>query len=251
MWPDRPAVFVVPKSLTVYSLIACSILLGLAAAGESDPALTPATDERELSSTEAERVLGLVAENFKAHPHVRAHMRTEIDDLLGQRIEEGELCLSRPDHIRRTFNQPALKVWLLNGPQLQEYSARSKMVRTKDFSKMPDALALLQAALTLDLKVLAAHFAIHMFENTGQTGHLRLVLTKKPGGSRWLAYKRIQVRLALDSPLYSEIEYVPENGDRTLERYTGIQTLPAMNEQDFVLDLPAGVERKVDVLEPQ
>ncbi len=220
-----------------------------ATAGEAAPVLSAQADERELTGDEAALVLGQIAENFKAHPHVKAHIRTEIDDLLGKRVEEGELLLSRPGEILRQFNRPTKKTWLLSGVQLQEYSARHKIVRIKDFSKAPAALALVQAAVTLEVKVLQAHFAIHVFVNTAQPKNLRLLLTKKTDGSALLAYKRIQVRLNLDQPLYSEIEYVPESGDRMVEYYTDIQVVPPPQAADFTLTLPPGTEQKIDVLE--
>lgn len=208
--------------------------------------IAPEAGETKLSTADADKQLAALAEKFKANPAIKAGIVTEVDDLLGKRTEEGELLLDRPGRVLRKFTKPSLKIWLLNGAEIQEFASKQKTLYVKDFSKAPKTLALIQAAVTIDTKALGSLFDFQVFR-AEKDGHaaLRLVLTKKPGGENSLLYKRITARIGAGDLFFKSIEYVPESGDTMIEKYQQIQAAkPA--DADFKLDLPADTTRKVE-----
>ena len=216
----------------------------------AEDALKPADGETAIDGANADAVLAAISAEFKQSPCLKARITTEVEDLLlGKRVEEGTLLLDRAGRVLRKFSKPSNKVWLFDANQLQEYNPKRKTVFVKDLSKAPKALKLVQAAATADLKTLQEIFNIHVFEYTKDAQkHWRLVLTPKESGDSPLAYKRIQGRIAEKAIFFDEIEYVPDAGDRTLERYTDIQSIPKPGDTDFTLDVTADVKRKVDVV---
>ncbi len=227
------------------------------AAEESDPALNPEKGETLLNAAAAEKVLQALAERFKKNPSLRARIVTEVnDELLGKRTEEGELLLDRPGRVLRKFTKPSAKFWLLDGTLLQEYLVKSKKLYVKDFSKAPRALKLLQAAVTVDAPLLGEHFDIHVFEAATEGENKeraqRLVLTQQPGAKVGLPYRRIQARIAAAGLFFQEIEYVPEGGEVTLERYVDIKSVARPADGDFALNVPEDATRKtVELTDPE
>lgn len=231
---------------------AASLLLmisSLAYSAETDGPPQPLAGETQLSPADAEKILAELSA-FKDPKPIKAHIRTEVaDELLGARVEEGELLLDRPARVLRKFTKPSLKIWMLDGANLSEYGAKSKKLYIKDFSQAPRALKLIQAAFTGDLKTLKELFDVFAFkgEAGGQTV-FRFVLNKKSGSDSPALYKRIQARLYEQGLFFHEIEYIPESGDRVLERYTEIAAVPKPSDKDFTLDVPADVVRKTEVI---
>ncbi len=203
-----------------------------------------AQDETSLAPAEADVILATLPAFTNTVP-VTARIETEVDDLLGKRVEKGELLLQRPQRMLRKFTAPALKLWLLDGAQIQEYAAKSNTLYVKDFSQAPRALKLIQAACTGDLKALQGVFDVATFRGT-QDGKVayRFVLTRKADAEHSAPYKRIEARLMSDAPFFHQIEYEPEDGDKIVERYSRIALAPAVSERDFTLALPADVKRK-------
>ena len=213
-------------------------------------ALKPAEGETLLNAADAAGVLAEISETFKQAPYVRAQIVTEVEDLLlGKRVEEGTLLLDRSGRVMRKFSKPAVKMWLLDAGQLQEYNPKRKTVYVKDLTQAPKALKLIQAAATADVKTLEEIFDMHVFryDKEGQKTY-RLVLAAKTGGGSPMAYKWIQGRIAEKALFFEEIEYVPNAGDRTLERYKEIQSIAKPADAEFSLDAPADVKRKVDIV---
>ena len=208
-------------------------------AGESGPAAEPG--EERLAGQAASQALARISEAFRQQPCVRADVLSETDDeLLGPQQEKGELILKRPDRLLRRFSgkSEAVKTMRLTGIELHEFSVTKKMVRVKDFSAAPRALALLRAALTLDAPALESHFALTVFGKpaAGQApAQWRLVLARRPDAKSPLPYRLIQARLADGAPFFSEIEYVPQagHGDRLVERYSQARAVKELTDADF------------------
>lgn len=209
--------------------------------------VAPEAGEVKLIAADADKALAELGAAFKASPAVKGNIVTEVDDLLGKRVEEGELLLDRPGRLLRKFTKPALKIWLLDGAQLQEFAAKQKTLYVKDFAKAPKALGLIQAAVTVDTKALNNLFDIHVFRGASKDGQapLRVVLTKKAASDNPLLYKRITARIKPGELFFSQIEYVPESGDTTVEKYLNLAAAKP-TDADFKLDLPADVIRKVE-----
>ena len=209
----------------------------------------PLAGETMLAPAEAEKLLAELPA-FKDPQPIKAHIKTEVaDELMGARVEEGELLLDRPARVLRKFTKPSVKIWLLDGTLLSEYGAKTKKLYVKDFSQAPRALKLIQAAFTGDLKTLKELFDVCIFKgSTDGQALYRFVLTRKGGGDSPALYKRIQARLYEKGLFFHEIEYVPESGDRVLERYTEIAAVAKPADKDFVLDLPEDVVRKTEVI---
>lgn len=205
--------------------------------------------ETMLAPADAEKLLSELPA-FKDPQPIKAHIKTEVaDELMGARVEEGELLLDRPARVLRRFTKPSVKIWLLDGTLLSEYGAKTKKLYVKDFSQAPRALKLIQAAFTGDLKTLKELFDVFIFKGSADGQALyRFVLTRKGGTDSPALYKRIQARLYEKGLFFHEIEYVPESGDRVLERYTEIAAVAKPADKDFVLDLPDDVVRKTEVI---
>ncbi len=221
------------------------LLSPLSYAAETDGPPQPLAGETQLTGAELEKIL---AEHpaFKDPKPLKAHIKTEVaDELLGARVEEGELLLDRPARVLRKFTKPSVKIWLLDGAQLSEYGAKTKKLYVKDFSKAPRALKLIQAAFTGDVTALKEVFDVYAFKGT--SGY-RFVLNRKSGGDSPALYKRIQARLEEKGLFFNEIEYLPESGDRVIERYTAIEAVAKPSDKDFALDVPADVDKKVEVI---
>lgn len=243
-WDESPA-----SSILSWLLLLTLVCQNTFAADSGSPP-KPETTEVALSSSETEKCLAELAEKFKATPFIKARMVVEIDDLLGTRSEEGEMLLDHSGRILRKFTKPSLKIMLLNGAQLQEYSASRQTLYVKDFSKASKALKLLRAAATLDVKALEDLFDIQVLRGTHPKGerYCRFILTKKNSGDHPLLYKRIQARILENGLFFDEIEYQPESGDRVVERYLDIQAVPKLQDDDFTLKLPVDVHRKTEMI---
>ena len=238
---------------TFFLLLAIVAILSPALALSGEDELKLEAGETLLPDTDAEKVLSEITATFVSNPYIKARIVTEVDDLLaGIRKDEGELLLDRAGRVMRKFTKPALKVWLLNESQIQEYSARRKTVYIKDLSKAPKTLKLLQAAATGDVKGLGEIFALHVFrsEKDGQA-NFRLLLSKKLANESPVSYKHIQARILQKGLFFHEIEYVPEAGDHMIERYMGIESVTKPRDEEFTLDVPADVTRKIDVIQAQ
>ncbi len=234
--------------MKLHCILAFFLICGFVRGAETD-APVPLAGETLLTNAEAEKVLAELPA-FKDPKPLKAHIKTEVaDELLGSRVEEGELLLDRPSRVLRKFTKPSLKIWLLDGAQLSEYGAKTKKLYVKDFSKAPRALKLIQAAFTGDLGTLKELFDVYTFKGSqdGQT-IFRFVLNRKSGGDSPALYKRIQARLYEKGLFFHEIEYLPEAGDRVVERYSLIEAVAKPSDKDFALDIPADVERKTEVI---
>jgi len=233
----------------VPGLLICAFLCAAAFSAE-DPALKPAAGETRLEAVAGDRLLAEIAERFKASPSIKAKIQCELEDLAGKRVEEGELLLDRPARLMRKFTKPSLKIWVLNESYIQEYLPKRKSLSTIDFGKAPQKLALLQSAVTLDVKALASVFNISIFESDKSGAkNYRLLLTPKSDTKQPVPYKRIQARIADKALFFHEIEYVPQSGDPTLEKYTEIQAVEKLQEDAFVFEVPQDVKRKTEVVD--
>jgi hypothetical protein len=232
------------------TLLIASALLVLCSFAAAGDVLTPEPGEKLLSAEEVAKVLAELPA-LKSTACLKARIVTEVDDLVGKRQEEGELLLDRPTRVLRKFTKPSFKLWLLDGAQLQEYAPANKVLYIKDFTHAPRKLRLVQAAFTGDVRVLQELFAVSVFRKGGdskdQPASYRFVLTKKPGADNPLDYKSIQAKATEQGLFFSEIEFVPGDGDRTVERYTDIAVVPKPADKDFAesLGLPAGVTKKI------
>src|SRR5690349_19788501 len=136
------------------------ILFAAVAMFAGEPA--PLDGETKLDAAEVERVLAELPA-FKHPQPLKAKMISETEDIAGVRKEEGELLLSPPSQILRTYNKPRPKTWLLNGNQLQVYIPARKQLYVTDFSNAPATLKRIQNAFTGDLKSLREIFTISVF----------------------------------------------------------------------------------------
>ncbi|HYF49152.1 MAG TPA: outer membrane lipoprotein carrier protein LolA [Planctomycetota bacterium] len=229
--------------------IVISVSIATCAFSADDPALKAAAGEKQLDGAATDKLLAQIAERFKKSPSIKAKILTEVDDLVGKRSEEGELLLDRPSRVMRKFTKPSQKIWVLNETYIQEYLPNRKTLYTKDFSKAPQTLSLLQSAVTLDVKALTGLFNIGVFESTKENARsYRLLLTPKADTKQPVPYKRIQARIGETGLFFHEIEYVPESGDATVEKYSDIQAVEKPKEDAFVFEVPQDVKRKTDVI---
>lgn len=225
------------------------LLSSLVHAAETETPPQPLAGETQLTAADTEKILAELSA-FKDPQPIKAHIKTEVaDELLGARIEEGELLLDRPARVLRKFTKPSLKIWLLDGTQLSEYGAKTKKLYVKDFSQAPRALKLIQAACTGDLKTLKELFDVYAFKGAADGQPVfRFVLNRKNGSDSPALYKRIQARLYEKGLFFHEIEYLPESGDRVIERYTEIAAIPKPSDKDFAIDFPPDVVRKTEII---
>jgi hypothetical protein len=239
----------------VLAALALAVVLNGAAGAQGDNyATTPRKGEALLESADAEKVLAELSVRFKANPYLKAKMISKVDDLMGERTEEGELLLDRNGRVLRKFTKPDQKIWLLNAGQLSEYVPKlRKEVAVKDFSKAPKKLELVQAAVTMDIRPLKQFFVVSVFR--GPVGaetaaqQIRLVLTKNPECKEPLPYKRIEASIAATALLFREIQYIPDQGDTVTEWYSDVQKIEKPTDDAFSGAIPADVPRKVDVVE--
>lgn len=203
----------------------------------------PLDGETKLSTEEADRALAELPA-FKHPQALKAKIVAETDDLMGVRKEEGELLISPPTQVLRTFTRPKPKTWVLNGNQLQVYLPARKSLFVTDFSNAPKTLKRIQNAFTGDLKSLRELFDIYVFSSAAGKSY-RFVLVPAKGESA-AGYKRIQAKLASDALFFHEIAYEPESGDKVVERYSGIESVAKPDDSAFELKVPDDVTRKVD-----
>ncbi|MCY3020816.1 MAG: hypothetical protein NTW87_17505 [Planctomycetota bacterium] len=235
------------RRIAILALLAAAVWLGRAGAAAED-APAPEAGETLLSAADAEKVIAEMRA-FKATGCIKARIVTEVDDLLGVRKEEGELLLDRPTRVLRKFTRPAAKFWLLDGSQLQEYAPRKNVLYVKDFTLAPRKLKLIKAAFTGDMKTLQELFKVWVFRRPGGEkgpAAYRFVLTKGDDAASPLDYKRIQARLLENALFFHEFEFLPRDGDRTVERYSDIVAAAKPSEEEFAaaVALPAGVKRE-------
>jgi outer membrane lipoprotein-sorting protein len=242
-----------------FRLAALSLLfLAAAAQAEDNPDLRYAQTARKgealLDAADAEKALAGISERFKANPCVKAVMTTQVSDLMGDRAESGVLLLDRSGRVLRKFTKPDEKIWLLNGAQLSEYVPKLRReVAVKDFSKAPKVLDLLQAAVTVDVRQLKQYFLAHVFQGPAGAAkdaqYCRLVLVKNPECKQPLPYRRIEAQISAKGLLFREIEYIPDQGDSVIERYSDIEAVEKPKDEEFTRHIPADAPRKVDFVE--
>ena len=222
------------------------LALACFSAFSADDAPAPEPGERALNAKESDAALSGIAEAFKAHPTVRAKIRSEIEDLAGKRVEDGELLLDRsegsPARVLRTFAKPKQKAWLLNGATISEYVASKKTVFVKDLSAAPKTLKHIQAAMTGDVHALEEIFTIRVFSKPGA---LRLVLDKKPKVSHYI-HRRIEARFTEGGMFFDQIRYIPDEGDEVTETFLELKDAGKLSDADFALQGTDGSERKVE-----
>jgi len=223
------------------SLVAVILIVAFASAFAGEPA--PLEGETKLSSAEVDRVLAELPA-FKDPKPLKAKIVAETDDLMGMRKEEGELLISPPTQVLRTFTKPKAKTWVLNGNVLQVYLPARKSLFVTDFSNAPKTLKRIQNAFTGDLKSLRELYEIHVFSSNEGKAYRFVLLPAK--GESAAGYKRIQAKLAADALFFHEIAYEPESGDKVVERYSGIEGVAKPDAATFELKVPDDVTRKVD-----
>ncbi len=224
------------------------------AALAADDAPTPEPGERELNAGELTKTVAGIANTFKAHPSIRAVIRSEIEDLAGKRVEEGELRMDRANpgaaRVLRKFTKPTQKAWLLDGANISEVVPSQKKIFVKDLSGAPKFQKQIQAAMTGDIKALEDMFTVRIFSKPGEAGKptaFRLVLDKKPGVSRHV-HRRIEARIAEGGLFFDEIQYIPDEGDELTEKFLNIEDASKPSDADFALTGTEGFEKKVDVV---
>ena len=206
----------------------------------------PEVGEHALTIPETDAAIQRIAAAFKTHPTLRAKIRSEIEDLTGKRVEEGELLLDRTDgqpaRVLRTFSKPKPKAWLLNDASVSEFVPSKKMVFVKDLSAVPKTLQNIRAAMTGDVKSLESLFTIRVF---ARPGAWRLVLDKKADVSKYI-HRRIEARLADGGFFFTEIRYIPDEGDELTETFSDVRDAGKLSAADFVLPGANGIERKIE-----
>lgn len=217
------------------------VVLSIAGIHAADPA--PLEGETTLEAAEVDRVLAELPA-FKNPQPLKARIVAETDDLMGMRKEEGELLISPPSQVLRTFTKPKPKTWVLNGNLLQVYIPARKQLYVTDFSNAPKTLKRIQNAFTGDLKSLRELFNISVFSSNGGKAY-RFVLVPAKGDSA-AGYKRIQAKLAADALFFQEIAYEPESGDKVVEKYSAIEAVAKPAASVFELNVPDDVTRKTD-----
>jgi len=221
--------------------LALVMFVAVAAIHAGEPA--PLEGETKLEAAEVDRALSDLPA-FKNPQPLKAKMVAETEDFVGTRKEEGELLLSPPSQILRTFTKPKPKTWLLNGTLLQVYIPARKQLYVTDFSDAPKTLKRIQNAFTGDLKSLRELFAISVFSSAGGKAY-RFVLVPAKGESA-VGYKRIQAKLAADALFFHEITYEPDSGDKVTEKYSAIEAVAKPAASAFELNVPDDVTRKTD-----
>lgn len=202
----------------------------------------PLAGEARLSGGDAEKILAELPA-FKNPGPLKAKMVAETDDLMGARKDQGEILIDPPSRVLRNFTKPKPKVWLLNGNVLQEYLPARKTLLTKDFSSAPQALKRIQSAFTGDLKGLRDVFDVAVFKNAEKDAYRFVLVPLKSEGAM---YKRIEAKLEAKALFFHEVTYVPESGDKVVEKYTEIQAVPKPGDDAFKLSVPDDVTVKTD-----
>jgi outer membrane lipoprotein-sorting protein len=202
----------------------------------------PLAGETQLSSADAEKALSELPA-FKNPGPLKAQMVAETEDIMGKSKNQGELLLDPPSRVLRNFTKPKPAVWLLNGNTLQEYLPARKAVLAKDFSNAPRALKLIQCAFTGDVKGLRDVFDIAVFKNAEKDTYRLVLVPLKSDGAK---YKRIEAKLNAKELFFYEITYLPESGDKVVEKYTEIQSIPKPGDEAFKLALPDDVTVSTD-----
>jgi hypothetical protein len=231
--------------LKLIAILCSMFLVSHVMAAEQD--VKPLAGETLLSAADADKLLTELLV-FKDKSSLKAQIVTEVDDLLGARKEEGELLLDRSGRVLRKFTKPSLKVWLLDGTQIQEFSANRKMLYIKDFKQAPKALKLIQAAFTGNVKELNELFDLHVFRSSKENQNSYRFLLLKKANADALLYKRIEAQVLESGLFFHQIEYLPESGDKTVERYLNIAATPMPSDRDFALEVPEGVQRKTELI---
>jgi len=230
-------------------IVACIVLTVCIRAAEEP---RPELGERILTAAETEAALSAMSVVFKQHETVRATIRSEIEDLAGKRVEDGILLMdrgvTRPVRVLRTFSKPKSKAWLLNGTTISDVSASQKKVFVKDLNAAPNMIKTIQAAMTGDVKALDALFSIRVFsKSVAGSNVLRLVLDKKPGLSKYV-HRQIIARIAEGGLFFSEIRYIPDEGDELTETFSDVVDAGKLSDADFALTGTDGFERKVETI---
>jgi hypothetical protein len=200
---------------------------------------------------------------FKRQTCVRARILSEVEDLVGKRVEKGELVLRRPDRVLRRFHNSdpkKSKASRLDGDILTFFNPARKKVKVvvRDFSHAPKALALLRAAGGLDISGWRDHFDVAGFKKAAGDGKLsqwRFVLTPRKDKKTFVAkeFKRIQVRIVEGGAFFSELTQVPKSGDTgpVTERYEKIEVLDKLGDSAFKEALLETDTKVVEKVQPQ
>jgi outer membrane lipoprotein-sorting protein len=221
----------------------------LFAAAEEDLSIKPAAGEKHLDAAAADKLLLSLSEHFKTQSSIKAKIVTETEDWEGKRKQEGELLLDRPNRVMRKFTKPNLTIFVLNESYVQDYSQKRKTLLTKECSKAPKLLSLFQAAVTLDFKILSTLFTFTIFESEKEgIKSYRFVLIPRKDSKQSIPYKLIQARIVDKALFFHEIEYQPDSGDISVEKYSDIQAVPKPKEDAFVFEVPHDAKRKVEVM---
>ncbi|MBE7463609.1 MAG: hypothetical protein HS116_08905 [Planctomycetes bacterium] len=246
--------------------VALLALCAATAAGWAADDLQPAAGESKVEGGEATAALAALKASFDKHPSVRVKVRAVMnDELLGERVETGEMLMQRPDKVLRIFHKPdgsPWKAWRLNGVQVAEFApSLQPPTRVKDFSAAPKLLALLKAASTMDLAALQEYFDVHLFKAPGadsKPAQWRVVLAKKPGaklGNADVPYQFLIARVAEGAAFFSSLEKVPPAGagDRLVEHFGDLKVEAELSSESFehALLKDAGAQKPEAVKDPE
>ncbi|MBI3829302.1 MAG: hypothetical protein HY291_07285 [Planctomycetes bacterium] len=212
---------------------------------QEEKTAAPAGVEAKLEGDEAEQALKGIGESFAKAPCIQARVKKVVkDELLGDTEIGGLLSLQRPDKmlIRMDGAANAHQVRQLDGNVYREFVMANRHVMEKNFANAPKKLALLRAAMTVDLAVLKEYFDIAIYR-TPQGGekpaNLRLVLTSKAGAKLELPWQKIEVKLSEGGAFLLSIAYEPKqgHGEPVKEEYTDIKTVEKFTAKDLSDDL--------------
>lgn len=201
--------------------------------------------EAKLEGEEAEQALKGIGDGFAKAPCVQARVKKVVkDELLGDTEVSGLLTLQRPDKmlIRMDGAANAHQVRQLDGNIYREFVMANHHVMEKNFANAPKKLALLRAAMTVDLTVLKEYFEITIYR-TPQGGEkpadLRLVLTSKAGAKLDLPWQKIEAKLSEGAAFLTSISYEPKkgHGEPVIEGYTEIKAVEKFTPKDLTDDL--------------
>jgi hypothetical protein len=223
-----------PFRMTPVLVLAAVLAWGAARAAEK---VEPG--EERLEGDAARAALTAIGESFRKQPAFQARVIAERHELFGERREEGELLVQRPDRVLRRFGPPgkAVKAMRLEGAELLTYEPKERTVLPRDFSQAPKALALARAALTFDVEVLSQYFSVEIFRKAAAQGkpvQWRLVLVRRPEKKELPLDPRVEARLEDGAPFFHEVRRDFEGADEYLiEKYQDLRPAQKLPDQDF------------------
>lgn len=201
--------------------------------------------EKKLEAEKADEALKTISESFAKAPNLKARVHKVIkDDLLGDTEIGGTLSLRRPDKMQeRMEGAPnAHQCRQLDGQIYREFNMATRRVMVKNFAKAPKKLALLRAAMTIDLAKLKEYFDFNVhrtYQGPEKMAEFRLVLTPRAGSKLDLPYEKIEAKLTEGAPFLNAISYQPKkgHGEPVTVKYSDFKVLEKLEDKDLEDDL--------------